>query len=184
MHLQSTYESPLLLKFNSTTLQTWWCTWEVMYTFFPSPCCSDPHRTVLQQELYLQRTLRMCKMITRSLRRIASRYSFRNSSPNQQWKKNDISSSLIPPASSVCHYAKLEEKGDSYHMICGTEVTYHPTCCCIAKLYSWYSALTTKMGQVPAESHISVSKLEGITPKGHQVTHTFQQLHAYFHRAH
>jgi len=45
------------------------------YTFFPSPCCSDPHRTVLQRGLYLQRTLRMCKTITRSLRRTASRYS-------------------------------------------------------------------------------------------------------------
>ena len=30
---------------------------------------------------------------------------------------------------------KPEEKGDSYHMICGTDVTYHHTCCCIAKLY-------------------------------------------------
>ena len=98
MHLQSTYEPSLLLKFNSTTLHTWWCTWEVMYkhTFFPSPCCSDPHRTVLQWGLYLQRTLRMCKMITRSLRRTASRYGFRNSLPYQQWKKNDIRSSVIP----------------------------------------------------------------------------------------
>ena len=110
MHLQSTYDPSLLPKFNSTTLQTWWCTWGVMYkyTFFPSPCCSDPHRTVLQRVLYLQRTLRMCKMITKSLRRIASRYGFRNSLPNQQWKENDISSSSH---SSCLQFLSLSKTG-------------------------------------------------------------------------
>ena len=179
MHLQSTYDPSLLLKFNSTTLQTWWCTWEVMYkhTFFPSPCCSDPHRTVLQRVLYLQRTLRMCKMIMRSLRRIASRYSHCPINSERRMTSDLVS---LPASSFFCIMQKLKENS----LVMWSVANISSRLFCAAKLYSWYSAL----GQVSAESHIKVwniFRLEGVAPKitkRHALFSSYIEL--FFHGAH
>ena len=189
MHLQSTYEPPLLLKFNSTTLQTWAGDalekWYTIIPSFPLPVVLT-HTGQFSSGDYICRGHWGC---ARWLRRVSEGQhqgivSETHRPINSERRMTSVLASfLLPPVFVIMH--KPEEKGDSYPMICGTEVTYHHTCCCIAKLYIQL-VLSTRYqdGTSANREHINVFKLGGITPKGHQVTHTLQQLHACFHRAH